>query len=341
MIIKFPIVALLLCLPLFLFAQKDKKKHVVIGPYYNNETRFNDLSKALLHKNDAKELSIAGIENLPKEFYELSHLSKLTIRKGLRKIDDRIENFTSLEVLNLIDDDITQLPIEIKNCQNLREIRIINCKLQDIPKELFELPRLQVLILKNNDIERIPCDFIDNYSLKELNLKYNKISLIPDCIQRLYGLEALYLSGNPIGLIQGKWDGEKTFRHLETLSMSDCKLESVPTGLTKNISFLDLSSNKIKEITFDDVQSMTNVNFLSLENNPITFLDESTLQIHPLSTLQIDVHEEIIDALYMSNKVCVSYTGQGYNKRLDDFKQCGRKKGMIVVFLYEPIPKPK
>jgi Leucine-rich repeat (LRR) protein len=312
----------------------DKRTH-----YYDNQTRYNDLEKAFKHKSDVKELSLTGIEVLPSEFYELTHLTKLTIRKGLKKIDDRIENFRSLEQLNLIDVELSKLPIEIKYCTNLKEIRVINSKLDELPKELFELPRLQILILKNNRIERLPCDFIDNYSIKELNLKYNKISLFPDCIQRLYNIEALYLSGNPFGLVQGRISVEKGFRNLRTLSMSDCNLESIPTELTKNVSYLDLSSNKIKDITFDDVQALAKVRFLSIENNPLTYLDESVLKIGSLTTLQIDMNDEIADALLMSSRVCVAYVGRGYHRLLDQISPCGKKKNMITVFLYEPIKK--
>ncbi len=335
---KYLIILFLGFVPFFLKAQHslNKKTH-----YYDNVNRYNDLQKALQHKADAKELSLSGIDNLPPEFYELTHLTKLTIRHGLNKIDDRIENFRSLEILNLIDVNLTKLPIEIKFCSNLREIRILNSKLDELPKELFELPRLQILVLKNNQITRLPCDFEDNYSLKELNLKFNKISIFPDCMQRLYNLESLYLSGNPLGLIQGKFNMDKGFRNLRTLSMSDCQLESIPTELTKNISYLDLSSNKIKDITFDDVQNMSKVTFLSLENNPLTYLDEAVLQIHSLSTLQIDMNDEIADALFMSSRICVSYVGRSYHRRLEEVSACGKKKGMIVVFLYEPIKKQK
>ena len=331
-------ILLLVCSPFFVKGQHshNKKTH-----YYDNQNRYNDLQKALQHRSEAKELSISGIENLPSDFYELTHLTKLTIRRGLNKLDDRIENFRSLEVLNLIDVNLTSLPIEIKYCTNLKEIRVLNSKLQDLPKELFELPKLQILVLKNNQIERLPCDFIDNYSLKELNLKFNKISLLPDCIQRLYNLESLYLSGNPLGLIQGRFSLEKGFRNLHTLSMSDCQLQSIPIELTKNISYLDLSSNKIKDITFDDVQNLSKVTFLSLENNPLTYLDETVLQIHNLATLQIDMNDEIADALFMSNRICISYVGRSYHRKLEEASPCGKKKGSIVVFLYEPIKKSK
>ncbi len=336
--LKHLFILLLISFPVLLHAQHsmDKRTH-----YYDNVNRYNDLQKALQHKADAKELSISGIENVPAEFYELTHLTKLTVRRGLNKLDDRIENFRSLEILNLIDVNITTLPIEIKYCTNLREIRVLSSKLEELPKELFELPHLQILVLKNNQISRLPCDFDDNYSLKELNLKFNKITIFPDCMQRLYNLESLYLSGNPLGLIQGKFSMDKSFRNLRTLSMSDCMLESIPTELTKNISYLDLSSNKIKDITFDDVQNMSRVTFLSLENNPLTYLDETVLQIRGLSTLQIDMNDEIADALFMSNRICVSYVGRSYHRKLEQASPCGKKKGMIVVFLYEPIKKNK
>ena len=104
---------------------------------------------------------------------------------------------------------------------------------------------------------------------------------------------------------------------------------------------MDISSNKIKDITFDDVQNMPKVEFLSIENNPLTYLDETVLQLHHLSTLQIDMNDEIADVMLMARNVCVNYTGQYYKHRLNDIRPCGKRKGMVTIFLYEPFNRKK
>jgi Leucine-rich repeat (LRR) protein len=323
------------------FAQRKKTsksaKPLIANQINKNPGRFNDLKKAFMHINEVKELSLSNVEKLPDGVYEFPNLTKLTIRNGLKKIDYRIGNLKSLEVLNLIDDDIPFLPEDIKNCTNLREIRIINCKFRVLTKELFELPKLERLILKNNNIEQFPCDFNDNYLLKELNLKYNKIKSLPDCVERIYMLQSLYLTGNPIEEFKGVWgNNSKAFKNLKTLSMAACNLSKVPVKLTTNLTYLDLSNNQIKDIGLEDILRMQRLTYLSVENNPLTFIDESLFDIRHLGLLQIDKNETIIDLLSLSNRVCISYSGNKMNNRLDEIKPCGKKTGLVNVYLYEP-----
>jgi Leucine-rich repeat (LRR) protein len=316
------------------------KKVVAATPIGKPSGRFNDLKKAFMHINEVKELSLSNIEKLPDGVYEFPNLTKLTIRNGLKKIDYRIGNLKSLEVLNLIDDEIPFLPEDIKNCTNLREIRIINCKFRVLTKELFELPKLERLILKNNNIEQIPCDFNDNYLLKEINLKYNKIKSLPDCLERVYMLQSLYLTGNPVDEFKGVWgNNSKAFKNLKTLSMATCNLTKIPVRLTNNLTYLDLSNNQIKDIGLEDILHMQRLTYLSVENNPLTFIDESLFDIKHLGLLQIDKNETIIDLLSLSNRVCISYSGNKMNNRLDEIKPCGKKAGLVNVYLYEPQTK--
>jgi Leucine-rich repeat (LRR) protein len=313
-----------------------KKKQGLTMELSRTGGRYNDLKKAFLNINDVRELSLSGIEKLPDAVYEFPNLTKLTIRNGLKRIDYRIGNLKSLEVLNLIDDEISFLPEDIKNCTNLKEIRVINCKLRLFTKELLELPKLERLVLKNNNIEQFPCDFADNYVLKELNLKYNKIKIIPDCVQRIYQLQSLYLTNNPVEEFRGVWANQRAFKNLKTLSMAACGLHHVPINLTSNLTYLDLSSNDIKDIGLEDVQHIQKLTYLSVENNPLTFIDEAMFDIRHLGLLQIDRNETIIDLLSLSSRVCISYTSQKIDNRVDDIKSCGKKSGLINVYLYEP-----
>lgn len=302
--------------------------------------RYNDLKKAFANINDVKELSLNGVERLPDAVYEFPNLTKLTIRNGLKKIDYRIGNLKSLEVLNLVDDEIAFLPEDIKNCTNLKEIRVINCKLRVFTKELLELPKLERLILKNNNIEQFPCDFADNFVLKELNLKYNKIKIIPDCIQRIYMLQSLYLTSNPIVEFKGIWGtNPKSFKFLKTLSMSSCGLTKVPTMFCNNLTYLDLSNNEIRDIGLEDVLHIQKLTYLSIESNPVSFIDEALFDIRHLGLLQIDRNETIIDLISLSNRVCISYSSQKIDNRIDDLKPCGKKSGLINVYLYDPTVK--
>jgi hypothetical protein len=75
---------------------------------------------------------------------------------------------------------------------------------------------------------------------------------------------------------------------------------------------------------------------LSIESNPVSFIDEALFDIKHLGLLQIDRNETIIDLLSLSNRVCISYSSQKIDNRLDDLKPCGKKSGLINVYLYDP-----
>ncbi len=330
----------------------NSKQHSVIGlsiffsmlllANVSFSASYTDLNKALkANRSEVTELTLSGYDSIPNVIFVFKHLQKLTVRNGLRTIPQNIGQLGVLEELIFVDNFIVEIPPSIKYCRLLKDLRFINCHLDEIPKELFELPLLEKLTLKNNQISRIPCDFTDNYTLKELNLKYNKIKVLDDCIQRFYAMETFYFTGNPFAIIQGDWNDPKAFKKLKTLIMRDCGLNKLPVFMTKNITYLDVSNNKIKEVSDEDVLVLENLSFLSMENNPIHYLNESLFRLHKLKSLQIDKYESIIIQLSEQNNVCISFMIQNLDNRQNDFRPCGKKKGMIAIFLSEPTKRKK
>jgi len=305
-------------------------------------TSFTDLSKALkANRNEVTELTISGFDAIPGSVFTFKRLQKLTVRNGLKNIPENINELGVLSELIFVDDDLKGIPENIKYCKYLKDLRFINCHLVDLPKEVFELPALEKLNLKNNQITRLPLDFNDNYSLKELNIKYNKIKILDDCIQRFYALETFYFSGNPIAIIKGNWDDERAFKKLKTVVMKDCNLENMPVFLCKNINYLDISNNKIREISDEEVIQLQNLGFLSLENNPIHLINESLFKLRKLKSLQLDKYESIIIQLSEQSNICLSFSIQDIDRNKSSFKPCGKKKGMIAIYLSEPTKKRK
>jgi Leucine-rich repeat (LRR) protein len=297
------------------------------GVYYD----YKEAIKA--GKNNVLELTISNSDSIPRLVFEMKNLRRLTIRNGLKQIPKEIGKLSKLEYLYMLENDFNTFPSEIIYCTKLKEIRAVNCKIRDLPKELFEMRALKSLILRNNLIERLPCDFIDNFILKELNLKFNRLILLPNCIQRLYALESFYTNGNKFIFEQADWNNPKAFLNLRTLVMSECNLEDLPNFMTKNVDYLDLSSNKIKIIDISEINKLYNIKFLSLENNPIAIVDEKIFKLKKLQTIQIDKNDVLIELMAQSKNVCLSYAASGLIKKIEDLPSCEKlKKNIQVIF---------
>lgn len=304
---------------------------------YSSSGIFSDYKRALKVKpEEVIQLTLNGYEEIPKGVYKFNNLSKLTIRNGLKKLPADLYKVGKMETLILIDNPIQQIPENIKLCRFIREIKIINSNLVEIPSSLFELPQLINLTIKNSKLNSLPLIKKDNLVLKLLNLKNNNLTFINDDLQHLIALEAFYCSGNPIKSLSGNFSNPRAFKDLKTLVMRDCSLEHIPTVFCSNLQYLDISGNKITDITDGELLSLNNLLFIGLEDNPITYLNEKLFTLNKLKTIQIDRYESLSIELSDISNVCVTFIAVHMELIDKNYKPCGQKKGMISVYFSEP-----
>lgn len=105
---------------------------------------------------------------------DLGHLRLPVFPESLRRYRD-IEN------IDLIDNDIREIPPWIKDLSNLRAIRLDHNKLQTLPNEIGYVAHLGILCLENNRLETLP-ESLKQLHLEDLSLSGNPKLGIPDSL---------------------------------------------------------------------------------------------------------------------------------------------------------------
>lgn len=147
---------------------------------------------------------------------------KLLTREELRKekfyksFDEALEEPEKVYKLSIIYSKNNEKLIEVLNkCKNLQIINLLNCNITEIPNELFEIKNLQYLFLDHNNISEIPKDISKLKNLKLFSIKHNKLTKLPKCLSKLKKLELFFLHDNNIS----ETDIEKLKK-----SLPDCKI---------------------------------------------------------------------------------------------------------------------
>lgn len=104
---------------------------------------------------------------------------------------------TSLQFLDVDNNQIQSFSEEIKNMKNLKQLHAACNILEALPTSLHTLCNLEELYLSNNHIQQIH-DISKMSSLKQLHLANNRLQFLPACIAIMSQLQGLTLMGNPL-----------------------------------------------------------------------------------------------------------------------------------------------
>ncbi|XP_063700105.1 leucine-rich repeat and fibronectin type-III domain-containing protein 5 [Culicoides brevitarsis] len=168
---------------------------------------------------------------------------------------------------------------------NLRlyNVQLSSCKIKVIDENAFKGQEhiLKNLNLQDNLLEEVPIKSLRQLQmLNLLDLSKNRISRVPnDAFQGMNKLTTLKLSDNNLTLTPHAFRGLEG--NLKNLNLKGTRLKRVPEAVRglKNLAFLDLSQNSIKELpgptgvrTFEGMDKLTALN---LERNLIQSLGEN------------------------------------------------------------------
>ena len=89
------------------------------------------------------------------------------------------DKLLALEVLNLSNIPLKQVPKHIHVLQNLKKLYMVNCQLMDLPLEIYTLNNLEIIWLQNNHLTYISDEVNNLKKLQELVIYDNNIQNIP------------------------------------------------------------------------------------------------------------------------------------------------------------------
>lgn len=104
--------------------------------------------------------------------------------------------------LSLTRQKLKRLPMDvIMRFPNLQVLNVSQNKIKEIPDEITRLKNLQILILHHNKLRNMPAGMRDLNELRELYLGYNKFIQMPAWVGGLGKLRRLDLTSNQLTLL--------------------------------------------------------------------------------------------------------------------------------------------
>ncbi|XP_011500986.1 PREDICTED: leucine-rich repeat protein 1 [Ceratosolen solmsi marchali] len=152
---------------------------------------------------------------------------------------------------------------QILKLHNLKILNLSQNQLTNLPQELGMLPNLQELSLSDNQFGKCP---ISKWSwmngsnitktLRSLNLSCNKLTKIPDEISKLHALLSLNINNN---LISSLPEGIGNLKKLKYLNISKNNITNLPGSMTNlRLYELDISENSF-QINNDNTISVCDI----------------------------------------------------------------------------------
>lgn len=285
-----------------------------------------------LFKNKINELSIsknqiARFDPISNYQYNFKSLEVLDLSENqISTYPSFLKLCTNLSTLNLSGNDLDGT-IQTNYITSLRNLNLAYQSIDTFKLVSDNMQTLQVLNLSYNNIKTFEVTALQR-SLKELNLSFNQLRAIPLDIKYFNQLKHIDLSGNQLKSV----NFHQYFRSPKAINLSHNEIETVKglgkieAGYEVNLSHnniqkmpyilwsssilrhLDLSHNKIKQLTFyDQANSVFGVQYLNLSHNQITtiptslhtkadnfqFLNQLDLSYNPITTIDVNMLKKL------------------------------------------------
>ncbi|KAG0097919.1 cysteinyl-tRNA synthetase [Podila epicladia] len=208
--------------------------------------RIKDLEKA--HLEDAREL-----------------VTLLLQCNRLETIPDSFQTFEYLRILNLSGNNFSKVPLVLCGIVSLEELDLSFNEISDIPEEIGQLLKLRKLLLFGNRIgPYLPAAIGRLLRLRKLDIRQNGI-LNLDAISKLPALQELLVDYNTNVILSG------SFKALVKMSLMKCNMTDISlSGTGDTLTSLDLSSNKLSNLSPILFEHLRSLEVLILENNSIS-----------------------------------------------------------------------
>ncbi|XP_012145922.1 podocan [Megachile rotundata] len=269
----------------------------------NNHLSWFDL---LLWSNTLMQLNLNNNQISKIWHKELKNLISLTVDDNRissvgKNYDLDLSGLSSLEYLSISNNPITVLDdTAFVDTANLRCLNMSENGLTALEPEVFTpLISLEITILNNNMFRTIP--FMKPLNISTLLMDCNRITnLTSNSLSMLPNLRKLSLAGNMISSIHV--DTFKSQELLEELDLSDNELNHLPVHWdlhTENLRYLDLSGNKFISITPFLSTTITALEQVYLDDNPLKYVGGNSITIPENMTIYLNIGQK------RSKPICV------------------------------------
>jgi len=236
------------------------------------------------------------------------HLNGELISDKLKRTEGELPSalfdLSSLNYLEISDTTLSSLPAPIGKLTNLLNLALHRNEIKELPEDINALSKLKFMDVSYNCLTALPSTF-SLPQLHTLNLSNNQLESLPD-FSGLIGLSTVFIDHNELTQLPA---GLETLGNVSEVHASNNNISTFPDVVTHmvNIKHLDVSENKLKEITCDFAECRK-LKTLNLKNNPLkdNRLKKMTVQC--------------------STKAVLEYLAK-QNQSSDGGKKKGKKKG--------------
>jgi hypothetical protein len=219
------------------------------------------------HGRELKELRLDGLglsslESIPTRCRDLEKLSLAS--NNIQDISN-IHLLDKLTQINLLRNQITQIPSTIHQLTNLVRLEVANNSLTELPAEVSQLRGLKHLNLECNRLTELPV-VLGRLECETLNLSDNKFTVCPPCITDMKKLRRLSVNYNEIGVLPGRLH---RLKELQSLHASKNRIVILPDSIVDMISLQSLwfDFNRLSALP-PNFHKLTKLKELKLEGNP-------------------------------------------------------------------------
>lgn len=251
---------------------------------------FEEIPSELNESNiQSLEIINTSLKSLPDDLY-MKNLYKISIIDSkLTEFPSCLSNQDKLEMLDLVGNDITQIPENaFDKLANLSQLRIQHTKITSLPANTFmKLYRVYTFDLRwNPNLASLPaespetetkfqgllldgCGFTDipevvkTAKLKTVSMTDNKLTSVDFGKFNIQSLDQLFLDGNQLTSF-GRLVSDKMI----LLSLNNCGLSAIPdlSGM-KNLRYFSAANNHITTVAAGQFKTNTKLSVIDLSGN--------------------------------------------------------------------------